>query len=99
MNVQQAIESAITQRQEEVAAYQFNITNFEMMLARLPTDWDAEAMAAREREELTADEALLLGRHKLRDDIRQRLINERVQMQTAQLVLDVLMTRRSAAPE
>lgn len=96
MNIKETIEAAISQRQEEVAGYLFNITNFEMMLARLPADWDAQAMAARERTEIDEDEALLLGRHRLRDDIRQRLINERVQMQTAQLVLDVLMERRSS---
>lgn len=94
MNIEETIASAITQREEEVAGYQFNITNFEMMLARLPADWDDEARAALERKEISEDEALLLGRHKLRDDIRQRLVNERVQMQTAQLVLDVLMVRR-----
>jgi hypothetical protein len=94
MNIDDTIASAITQREEEVAGYQFNITNFEMMLARLPTDWDAESIAVREREQITEAEALLIGLHKLRDDIRQRLISERVQMQTAQLVLDVLLARR-----
>lgn len=96
MNITETIASAISQREEEVAGYQFNITNFEMMLARLPAGWDAASIAVRERETVTEDEALLIGRHKLRDDIRQRLINERVQMQTAQLVLDVLEARRTA---
>lgn len=94
MNIQETIASAITQREEEVAGYQFNITNYEMMLELLPSDWDAATTALRERESVSEDEALLLGRHKLRDDIQQRLINERVQMQTAQLVLDVLLARR-----
>lgn len=94
MNITETISSAIAQREEEVAGYQFNITNFEMMLARLPSEWDTEAIALRERETITEDEALMLGRHKLRDDIRQRLVNERIQMQTAQLVLDVLLARR-----
>lgn len=94
MKIEETIASAITQREEEVAGYQFNITNFEMMLARLPARWDDAAIALREREIVTQDEALLLGRHKLRDDILQRLVNEKVQMQTAQLVLDVLLARR-----
>lgn len=96
MNIQETIASAVAQREEEVAGYQFNITNFEMMLARLPADWDEATVALRERETISEDEALLLGRHKLRDDIRQRLVNERVQMQTAQLVLDVLIARRDS---
>lgn len=94
MNIEETISTAIAQRQDEVAGYQFNITNFEMMLARLPAGWDEGAIAIRDREAISEDEALLLGRHTLRDDIRQRLINERVQMQTAQLVLDVLLARR-----
>jgi hypothetical protein len=56
MNIDETIASAITQREEEVAGYQFNITNFEMMLARLPADWDAESIAARDRDQITESE-------------------------------------------
>lgn len=95
MNVNEVLSSAIEQRIDEVDGYQFNIDNFVLMLERLPKDWDDEARAISERGPASEDEALLLGRHKLRDDIKQRLINERVQLQTAQLVLDVLLARQA----
>lgn len=84
--------SAIEQRKEEVLGYEFNIMNFVLMLERLPASWDEESLSVRERGASSEEEALLIGRHQLRDDIRQRLINERVQLQTAQLVLDVLLS-------
>lgn len=94
-NLTTTLKSNIEARKEEVFGYQFNIDNFVLMLDRLPKDWDDEARAISERGPTSEEEALLLGRHKLRDDIKQRLINERVQLQTAQLVLDVLLARQA----
>lgn len=86
----ETLAAAIQQREEEVFGYQFNIGNFERMLAKLPPDWTCEARDMQKRERVTDDEALEVGRHLLRDDLRARLIAERVQLQTAALVLEVL---------
>lgn len=76
------IDDAIVQREEEVFGYEFNIKNFEMMIARLPVAGEVPA------------DPLVAAQHALRDDLNQRILSERIQLQTAQLVLDVLLARR-----
>lgn len=79
-----ALSQAIEAREQEVFGYEFNIKNFEMMIERLPV-----------AGEIPAD-PLIAAKHALRDDLTQRLLSERIQLQTAQLVLDVLRDQLSA---
>lgn len=80
----------IVHREQEVFDYGFNIENFERMLAKLPPEWtqDIQAIADCPPDEQAA---LVVAQHRLRDEVRKRLINERVQLQTSRIALEVLL--------
>ena len=78
------INQNIAAREEEVFGYEFNIKNYELMIARLPAAGVVPA------------DPLVAAQHALRDDLTQRILSERIQLQTAQLVLDVLVSQRDA---
>lgn len=79
------IDDAIAQREEEVFGYEFNIKNFEMMIERLPQPIDPAPTCP-----------LVLAQHGLREDLKRRIVEEQIQLQTSRLVLEVLLEQRPA---
>lgn len=85
----------ITARKEEVFFYQFNIDNFTAIIAKLPEDWTEEALLAKTKlkEERTETEALLVAENEYREELKQLIIDNKVQQMRSQKVLDVLSER------
>ena len=83
--IQKTITENISAREQEVFGYEFNIKNFEMMIERLPP-------ADASRTECVLEAA----KHDFRDELIQRLAAERIQLQRAQLILDVLLSQQGA---
>lgn len=86
--IEKTVSEAIDAREKEVFGYEFNIKNYELMIARLPS----------EVRSVPAD-PLIAAQHKLRDELAGRILAERIQLQTAQLVLDVLISQRTESPQ
>jgi hypothetical protein len=80
----ETINKNIAAREEEVFGYEFNIKNYELMVERLPAAGEVPA------------DPLIAAQHRLREDLTQRILAERIQLQTAQLVLDVLVAQRTS---
>lgn len=84
-HIDSTLNQAIEAREQEVFGYEFNIKNFKMMLERLP----------RVGEVRPAD-ALDAAKHDFRDELMERLVAEKMQLQRARLVLEVLLEQKTS---
>lgn len=93
-----ASQEMITARQEEVAAYQLNITNYTALVGTLPNELPAHLEPYRTRSDKHAaiaeiedlDDVALLSDVWFRAECNARIRSEMVEMRKAQAILSVL---------
>lgn len=99
------LDEAIAARQEEVDNYDFNIANYEGLINELPSDWPAHLLKYKGRnngdvvaniQDLTLEDAILVSRLNMREDVARRLMAEKLERDRAALVLQVMQDRKAA---
>ena len=86
----ETIDTAITQRHQEIALYEINIANFEHIVREIEAlpalEPDADVYQHREREALVT----------FGNSLRERIMGERIEMRKTGLILDALVAQRSS---
>ena len=86
---QKAIKDAIAGREQECFGYEFNITNYRMILEDLP----AGEMPEHLKSPKSAEEAKEAALYYFRQDVTSRLLAEEIEMDKSMRVLEVLKKR------
>lgn len=90
---QDTLTKAIADREDEVAGYEFNITNYRMLLEDLP----AGEMPEHLKHPQSAEEAKEAALYHFRRDITTRLLAEEIEMDKSMRVFEVLKKRLPTA--
>lgn len=99
------LDEAIAARQEEVDNYDFNIANYEGLINELPSDWPERLLKYKGRnngdvvaniQDLTLEDAILVSRLNMREDVARRLMAEKLERDRAALVLQVMNARKAS---
>ena len=86
---QKAIKDAIVAREQECFGYEFNITNYRMLLDDLP----AGEMPEHLKSPQSAEDAKEAALYHFRQDVTNRLLAEEIEMDKSRRVLAVLKKR------
>lgn len=99
------IKDAITGREQEVEAYEINITNYESMIesmdATLPPALEAHRGTPPSQlpEDVRNDLILAQSNLDFREELKTRIVQEKIQMNRSMAVLAALRKQLAALPE